>query len=298
MPSPMLRLGIIGTGCIGMEHLRNALLLSNVQLVAIADPHEPSRHTALTTLGEQGLTEVAVYEHGSELLRQPSVDAVVVCTPNDTHHALMRLVLASGKHCLIEKPLCTLISHSAETVALAAHRSSEAGAAAPLLWCGMEYRYIPAIARLIREADEGIIGDLCMLSIREHRFPFLRKVGNWNRRNERTGGTLVEKCVHFFDLMRRILRSEPTRIFGSGGRGVNHMEVPADGSPVCIPFPFHHHHAQPKAPSCPAAKVSWLPGISPTHGLSPAAAESSTPTYGIPRFTPRAPPPPQTTYLS
>lgn len=214
-----------------MEHVRNALLLPNVRLVAIADPHEPSRQTALATLGEHGLADVAVFDHDSDLLRQPGVDAVVVCTPNDTHHAVMRKVLASGKHCLVEKPLCTLISHSAETVALAAKRSIEAGAAAPLLWCGMEYRYIPAIARLIREADEGMIGDLCMLSIREHRFPFLKKVGNWNRRNERTGGTLVEKCVHFFDLMRRILRSEPTRIFASGGQSVNHVEMPIDGSP-------------------------------------------------------------------
>ena len=46
-----------------------------------------------------------------------------------------------------------------------------------------------------------------MLSIREHRFPFLAKVGHWNRFSELTGGTLVEKCCHHFDLMRLIMRS-------------------------------------------------------------------------------------------
>ena len=56
------------------------------------------------------------------------------------------------------------------------------------------------------------------------------KVGNWNRTNERTGGTLVEKCVHFFDLIRRIMRAEPTRIFASGGQSLNHLsERGADG---------------------------------------------------------------------
>lgn len=222
-----LRLGVIGTGCIGMEHIRNALLLPSVRVVAIADPHEPSRQTALAELQHAGVREVIALERDAEMLQLSDVDAVLVCTPNDTHHAVMRQVLASGKHCLVEKPLCTLISHCAETVALA-RQPGGFGGTAPLLWCGMEYRYIPAIARLIQEADQGLIGDLRMLSIREHRFPFLKKVGNWNRTNERTGGTLVEKCVHFFDLMRRILRSEPRRIFASGGQEVNHKSVDSD----------------------------------------------------------------------
>jgi hypothetical protein len=51
-----------------------------------------------------------------------------------------------------------------------------------------------------------------MLSIREHRFPFLTKVGDWNRFSENTGGTMVEKCCHFFDLMRLITRSEAVRV--------------------------------------------------------------------------------------
>ena len=59
----------------------------------------------------------------------------------------------------------------------------------------MEYRYIPSIARVIREVDGGTIEKLRMLSIREHRFPFLRKVGDWNRFNVNTGGTLVESAA-------------------------------------------------------------------------------------------------------
>jgi myo-inositol 2-dehydrogenase / D-chiro-inositol 1-dehydrogenase len=58
-----------------------------------------------------------------------------------------------------------------------------------------------------------------MLTIREHRFPFLEKVGDWNRFNRNTGGTLVEKCCHFFDLMRLILRDDPVRVMASGGQG-------------------------------------------------------------------------------
>lgn len=68
-----------------------------------------------------------------------------------------------------------------------------------------------------------------MLAIREHRFPFLEKVGNWNRFARFSGGTLVEKCCHFFDLMRLIVGSEPTRIFASGDQDVNHLDERIDG---------------------------------------------------------------------
>lgn len=79
-----------------------------------------------------------------------------------------------------------------------------------------------------------MIGDLKLLTIREHRFPFLRKVGDWNRFTERTGGTLVEKCCHFFDLMRLILRAEPIRVVASGGQDVNHLNEVYDGRPSDI----------------------------------------------------------------
>jgi myo-inositol 2-dehydrogenase / D-chiro-inositol 1-dehydrogenase len=70
---------------------------------------------------------------------------------------------------------------------------------------------------------EHKVGRLRMLSIREHRFPFLPKVGDWNRFSANTGGTMVEKCCHFFDLMRHIIRSEPVRIYCSGAMDVNHV---------------------------------------------------------------------------
>ena len=68
-----------------------------------------------------------------------------------------------------------------------------------------------------------------MVAIREHRFPFLRKVGDWNRFSRNTGGTLVEKCCHFFDLMAHILDDEPMRVLASGDQDVNHLDERYDG---------------------------------------------------------------------
>ncbi len=75
----------------------------------------------------------------------------------------------------------------------------------------------------VNEIHKKTIGKLKMLSIREHRFPFLKKVKNWNRFSKNTGGTFVEKCCHFFDLMRLIIRSEPVSVYASGNQDVNHI---------------------------------------------------------------------------
>ncbi|MEN9392262.1 MAG: hypothetical protein RLZZ104_605, partial [Pseudomonadota bacterium] len=93
-----------------------------------------------------------------------------------------------------------------------------------IFWTAMEYRYMPPAAEFIAQVHGGRIGNLRMLSIREHRFPFLPKVGDWNRFAENTGGTMVEKCCHFFDLMRLIVQSEPVRVYCSGAMDVNHID--------------------------------------------------------------------------
>jgi predicted dehydrogenase len=93
----------------------------------------------------------------------------------------------------------------------------------------MEYRYMPPVKKMIEEIHNKTIGDLHMLSIREHRFPFLHKVDDWNRFAINTGGTLVEKCCHFFDLMRLIAQSEPLKVYASGSQDVNHLDEEYDG---------------------------------------------------------------------
>jgi predicted dehydrogenase len=98
-----------------------------------------------------------------------------------------------------------------------------------LTWVGLEYRYMPPVARLVAEVRAGTVGDPRMVAIREHRFPFLRKVGDWNRFNRNTGGTLVEKCCHFFDLMNLITGDRPVRVQASGAQDVNHLDESYDG---------------------------------------------------------------------
>jgi predicted dehydrogenase len=213
-----VRYGIIGSGMMGQEHMRNIALLPGTAVTAVADPDEGMRESA-ARLGGNGTMAFADYR---DLLSADLCDAFVVAAPNHEHVAVMRDLIALGKPVLCEKPLCTTVADCGEL-------ARKAAAAGTPVWVAMEYRYIAPVARLVEEVRSGTIGRLRMLAIREHRYPFLHKVGNWNRFNEKSGGTLVEKCCHFFDLMRLVVGAEATRVYASGGMDVNFLEESYDG---------------------------------------------------------------------
>jgi predicted dehydrogenase len=216
--SDTLRYGIIGTGMMGHEHMRNLALIEGAEVAAYADPHPKSRWWARQIAGD-GPIEFADHR---DLLRQASVDALVIASPNHTHRAVLDDVLETDLPVLVEKPLCTTIEDARYVADRAERRDA-------LVWVGMEYRYMAPVARLVEEVRKGTAGRVRMLAIREHRFPFLSKVGDWNRFARNTGGTFVEKCCHFFDLMRLILASEPVRVYASGAQDVNHLDERVDG---------------------------------------------------------------------
>ncbi len=208
-----LRYGLIGAGMMGQEHIRNLALLGDARIAALADPDPTQRAQALRVTGP----DVAEFADHRALLAAGGLDALIIAAPNHVHLPILKDALAGDLPILCEKPL-GLTQRECEEI----ERRAE-GRRAPV-WVAMEYRYMPAIARLIEEVAKGTAGRVQMLSIREHRFPFLRKVGDWNRFADQTGGTLVEKCCHFFDLMRLILKAEPLRVFATGGMAVTHLE--------------------------------------------------------------------------
>lgn len=217
---PVVRYGIIGAGHMAREHVRNLALIPGSRVVALADPTPSSLERTEDEVG----TPCETFASHRDLLAHADVDALVIASPNDTHAQILHDVFASGRRLpiLVEKPVCTSLD-DADALARAA-----ADYPAPI-WVAMEYRYMAPVAEVIRATHDGRLGRPTMLSITEHRFPFLDKVGAWNRFAERTGGTLVEKCCHFFDLMRLILQDEPVRIYASGGQDVNHLDERYDG---------------------------------------------------------------------
>ena len=213
-----IKYAIIGAGCMGQEHILNIELIDDAEVVALCDTSEKSIKESLKLLDN----EVAIFKDYTDLIEANIANAFIIATPNFTHIDVLKDVMKSEVHLLIEKPLCTTVKDCQEFEKLAENYPG-------VIWTAMEYRYMPPVQRMINEIHNNTIGDLKMLSIREHRFPFLHKVDDWNRFAVKTGGTLVEKCCHFFDLMRLIAKSEPVKVYASGNQDVNHLDETYDG---------------------------------------------------------------------
>lgn len=216
MNSP-LRYGIIGCGMMGQEHIRNIALIDGAEVVAVYEPDPDMREEA------GGLVPgLRLADSIAELLAMEEVNVLLIASPNFRHvEQLEEIARLRDLPILVEKPLYTDPADAARIARLQATYPQ-------IIWVAMEYRYMPPVAALLEQADAAT-GGVRMLTIREHRFPFLEKVGDWNRFNHQTGGTLVEKCCHFFDLMRLLLKSDPVRVMASGGQAVNHLDERYDG---------------------------------------------------------------------
>ena len=200
------------------EHILNISLIENAEVVALSDPHEASLNQCKDILK----TKVPCFKNHQDMIKENLVDVYLISSPNFTHIEILKDVIKTKKHILVEKPLCTNTKDCLEIKKLTKDYPS-------LFWTAMEYRYMPPVAKFIDEIHNKTIGELKTLTIREHRFPFLKKVNNWNRFEKNTGGTLVEKCCHFFDLMRLIAKSKPISVYASGAQDVNHLDEEYDG---------------------------------------------------------------------
>lgn len=209
--------GIIGCGMMGQEHLRNIALLPATQVSAVFEPD-----AEMVKIAKTFAPDAVFVDSLDALLDIPELDCLVIVSPNFCHVGqLLEIERKRPLPLLVEKPLFT---DPADIPSLETFRTNYP---API-WVAMEYRYMPPVAAL-REQVESATGGIKMLSIREHRFPFLEKVNDWNRFNKYSGGTFVEKCCHFFDLMRVLVKSEPTCIMASAAQSVNHLDETYDG---------------------------------------------------------------------
>ena len=220
---PALRYGFIGCGMMGQEHMRNALLVGRATVAGLYDPAPASvQHAERAVRKWSPDAAPKVYGSLDEACADPETDALVVATPNHTHLDVLRVALASGKALFLEKPIATTVADAFEVCRLAAQHPQP-------VRLGLQYRYkaiyAEAIDEVFRRRSVGAVHSVSML---EHRFPFLDKVGQWNKFNAYTGGVLVEKCCHYFDLLNLFAGGLPEQVHAIGRQAVNFKEFTYD----------------------------------------------------------------------
>ena len=182
------KLVVIGTGTIGQEHMRVAALLGRGKIHGIYDTSAHSLDVAEENFGKISADPLIRYKDLESACMDPAADALLICTPNFTHFDVLQTALKSGKPIFLEKPMATELDDAAKIVEIAASYES-------FIQIGLQYRYKAQYAEALHEVlSRNTLGQVKTVSMSEYRPPFLDKVNQWNKFNEFSGGTLVEKC--------------------------------------------------------------------------------------------------------
>ena len=214
--NPKYKFNVIGAGMMGREHMTVTMLEGRGTIHGIYDTHDLSIRNAKQVFAEHfpdhGLVE---YESLDAACNAPEVDGLIICTPNHTHLDVVKEAVKSGKHILLEKPMSTTIEGADEITQIAKNYEG-------VFQIGLQYRHKAIYAEAIQEVlERKSVGDVKTLNILEHRIPFLDKVKQWNKFLKQSGGTLVEKCCHYFDLLNLLAQSRPVHVYATGSMAVN-----------------------------------------------------------------------------
>ncbi|MCT9819794.1 Gfo/Idh/MocA family oxidoreductase [Microbacterium sp. W1N] len=183
-------------------------------LVAICEPN-PGRaaHYADLVAG-RGFAAPTTWQPDrlEEMIAAERVDRVIVCARDDLHAELIVRSLEAGADVVVEKPL-TIDADSAAAIEAAVERTGRR------VVLTFNYRYSPRNSALRQVLQEGLIGEITSIDFSwmldtMHGADYFRR---WHREKVHSGGLLVHKSSHHFDLVNWWLRSTPRRVYASGG---------------------------------------------------------------------------------
>ena len=199
-----INIGLIGYGGIGRVHaaayraipFHYGLSADSVNLVGVATTREGSARAAAAEIGCDHY-----FADYRELLARDDIDAIDICTPNNSHHEIVLAAAAVGKHIYCEKPLAM---NAAEARSMA-EAVEAAGVKAQLTF---NFRFFPAIARAKQLLGEGFVGEVFSFRGRYHRSSYIsrEKPLSWRLKREVTGGgALFDLGSHVLDLLYHLL---------------------------------------------------------------------------------------------
>ncbi|MER9891135.1 inositol 2-dehydrogenase [Mesorhizobium sp. M0119] len=188
-----LRFALLGAGRIGKVHARAVGSNPQARLVAVADAFEKAAADLAAAYG----AEVRSID---DIEKAGDIDAVIICTPTDTHADLIERFAKAGKAIFCEKPIDLDAGRVEQCLAVV----DKTGAT---LMVGFNRRFDPHFAAVRKAIDDGAIGTVEMVTItsRDPGPPPLDYIG-------RSGGIFRDMTIHDFDMARFLLGEEPVAV--------------------------------------------------------------------------------------
>jgi myo-inositol 2-dehydrogenase/D-chiro-inositol 1-dehydrogenase len=199
-----MKIGIVGLGRVGKIHLTNLIqYFPDVDVVIVSDP-VPETHAFARKLG---VSQVVV--DAEDVLRNPEVEAVIICSPTPFHIPYVKLAASHGKHIFCEKPLDVEL----ESIRAAQRVVEEHGVK---LMVGFNRRFDDNFAKVRELVLSGKIGEPHLLRItsRDPAPPPLEYI-------KVSGGIFLDMSIHDFDMARFIVGSEVVEVYVKGAALVN-----------------------------------------------------------------------------
>ncbi|MBO7146184.1 MAG: Gfo/Idh/MocA family oxidoreductase [Lentisphaeria bacterium] len=221
-----LKIAIIGTGergtcCFG-EILKNR---DDVEITALCDKN-PVRYRAAARF--LGLTDVKFYSSIEDMAKSEKLDAVIITTPDYTHHQVAMTALQNGWNVLIDKPLATTVKGCREVIETAKKTGLT-------VMIGFNLRHHAVLKRLKQLIVDGVLGKVFIAENREFYDGGRTYMSRWNRFYSATGGLWIHKGSHDFDIFNWLLDfPKPLRV--TSFAAVNVL------TPEGIPFELEEGH--------------------------------------------------------
>ena len=193
----MLSIGLLGAGRIGTLHARNVAQNSRARLSAIADAVPAPAEALSKELG-------APVCSAQEIIADPSIEALLICSSTDTHADLIEAGARAGKALFCEKP----VDLSSERIRACLKVVEAAGT--PLM-IGFNRRFDPHFGNLQQRVAQGEVGDVELVTIlsRDPGPPPVSYIA-------RSGGLFRDMMIHDLDMARFLLGEEPTEVHAVG----------------------------------------------------------------------------------
>ncbi len=193
-----LNVGVIGAGRIGKLHAENLIKeFPNVKVAAIADPYCDKEWAANVGIP-------VVYADYHDILNDSEIDAVLICSPTNTHSIITIEAAKAGKHIFCEKP----IDYDLEKINNALKAVEEAGVTFQV---GFNRRFDHNFSAVRNLINEDKLGDVQIVKVtsRDPNPPAIEYV-------KVSGGLFLDMMIHDFDMMRFLSGSEVEEVFASG----------------------------------------------------------------------------------
>ncbi|MFJ9033091.1 Gfo/Idh/MocA family protein [Streptomyces sp. NPDC102274] len=243
------RVAIVGTGSRAQQFTEGFAERAHIEVAALCDPNpvRMAHHNQLLAAAGRPRARAYAPDGFAELLHAERIDTVVVTTVDALHDAYIVPALRAGCRVVTEKPMTTDAERCRRILDAVTETGSDLSVA-------FNYRFNPVHELVHRELRRGAIGDVLsvhfewLLDVR-HGADYFRR---WHREKDKSGGLMVHKAGHHFDLVNWWLGARPEQVFGIGQLGFYGREngertgyrrdyERAHGSPAAADDPFALH---------------------------------------------------------